>query len=668
MSSAKVCALPLRLLGAVVGRGRLSSGVIIMAASVLLILAAPAWAILTGPPIATSGQIRFEVVPLGPDKGAATFSSTLSAPFTPGDGKLYYELDSAGNFGFSGYPALGAPAIAGGVGPSPLPLAAALPATGAFGGGAMAIGTGLNALTFGPPAVADPGPNGFASVSVGFGQATWTNRSFVSGGTDTLPVVLPFAEMVTVPVGALYEVGFAGRILYPGGPTFGIVAGIDNTGTGSRRAPFMNGGVGGDPNNPIVGIAGGFTDYSFKVIETAPTTFLITGFGVFTTPVADGAAVQLNGTLTAAMDPGNGTYVRPAPYPTGIPVIGAEGITISAAEAPSFSSEWTNTAGTHDFNTAANFSDGAPPATGEAFLADGPTTPDGKMISAVGTHSLHLLTVANSTSPNYTIGLAQHEGTFTFGGNGGIEVYSGGATVINSDVKSAAQLNFRVADPSTVLHQFGDVTAPFITVDGLGTLQFYSPNVTFDSLTANLGTTEFMVPVNTTGNYTIGSGATVKFDGANSTLNGPGSVTINTGGALWFVNGGNNVAAGVTNSGTIHLSGAAPTLFTGSLTNNGNILLDAGASAFIAMPYSAFGSGTITNNGMLNFNSTFSGSHGITGTGLTVFNGQVSTGTGAGSTANLNVSGNAVINSELFMRLTGTGAAPSMMHSRSAAI
>ena len=110
----------------------------------------------------------------------------------------------------------------------------------------------------------------------------------------------------------------------------------------------------------------------------------------------------------------------------------------------------------------------------------------------------------------------------------------------------------------------------------------------------------------------------------------------------------------MTNSGSIHLSGTAPTLFTGSLTNNDNFQIDAGATGIIGAPYSAFGSGTITNNGVLNFNSTFSGTHGIGGTGLSVFNGQVSTGTGAGSTANLSVGGNAVINSELFMRLTGT--------------
>jgi hypothetical protein len=86
---------------------RLSAPVRIVAICASLIFAAspPAWAILTGAPSGATGRVRFEVVPLGANSGAATFSSILGAPYTPTDGKLYYELDSVG----SGYPTLGAP-------------------------------------------------------------------------------------------------------------------------------------------------------------------------------------------------------------------------------------------------------------------------------------------------------------------------------------------------------------------------------------------------------------------------------------------------------------------------------------------------------------------------------------------------------------------------------
>src|SRR6266446_2186633 len=112
--------------------------IVVICTSLLFAASPPAWAILTGSPSGVTGRERFEVVPLGADSGTPTFSSHLSAPFTPTDGKLYYELDGVGSGGISGYPTLGAvTTIVSDSGTVGLPLAFVQPAVGSYGGGNM---------------------------------------------------------------------------------------------------------------------------------------------------------------------------------------------------------------------------------------------------------------------------------------------------------------------------------------------------------------------------------------------------------------------------------------------------------------------------------------------------------------------------------------------------
>jgi hypothetical protein len=117
-----------------------------------------------------------------------------------------------------------------------------------------------------------------------------------------------------------------------------------------------------------------------------------------------------------------------------LPPAGGLGAMAVAAEDPATSTEWTNATMSSDFGSAGNFSSGAPVAAGEVYLADAPATPAGKMISVTGPHSIHLITVANSTGPDYTIGLSPHSGSFDFGGGGSIDVYAGLTTINNCDV------------------------------------------------------------------------------------------------------------------------------------------------------------------------------------------------------------------------------------------
>jgi hypothetical protein len=606
--------------------------------SLVLLLSTSAWAALIGSPGATTGQARFEVVPLGSDDQTPKFSHTA-------DGKLNWETNSIGSGGFGGWPTLGAPAIAGDTGVVALPLAGAAAATSTFGGGTMAAAP----IPLGPSAglawsgtVTDPGPNGFASISTGLASGTWANAGDQTE-TNPLDVFVVCSQIVVVPAGGLAEIGFAGNtfINSPGGASafdksFAVVAGIDNTGSRTNISYGLLGGV------PVFG-------GSFSVVQTAPTTYRVTGAFHFGTAIPDGYSLGLNGNLTLAMDPGAASFMRPGPIPTGAAPVAAGGLGAYGSEAPGFSTEWTNTTGTSDFNIPTNWSNSFPTSTGEAFLADlGAGTPSGTMISAAGPHNLHLITVANSVG-NYTVGLTPHQGSFNFGSNGGIEVYAGGPTVMNNDLSSSGQLNFRVADPTTTLKQFGSVASPIVNVDGAGTLQFLSPSVTFNQLQANLGLTEFGAPLATRGSMSIGNGATVQLD-ATTFLGPPGSVSIAVGGTL-VAEAGTTIMATTNSAGTIHLMPGASAMFSGSLTNTGTLTVDAGASGTVSLPY--VNSGSITNNGLLTFNGSFTGLQGSGGVGTTVFNGQLSTGTGSASTANLSVGGNAVVNNNLFLRLIG---------------
>jgi hypothetical protein len=71
----------------------------------------------------------------------------------------------------------------------------------------------------------------------------------------------------------------------------------------------------------------------------------------------------------------------------------------------------------------------------------------------------------------------------------------------------------------------------------------------------------------------------------------------------------------------------------------------------VALPYTA-STGTITNDGFLIFTNSYTGTHGIAGGGTTWFQGSLST--GSGSTAKLNIDGNAIVQSDFVARLTGT--------------
>jgi hypothetical protein len=624
-----------------------------------LLARSPVWAVVFGPPSAPSGQARFEVVPLGADDSTPKFSTTA-------DGKLLWETNSIGSGGFGGWPTLGAPTIVSDTGPLTTPsyYSVAAGPTPIFGdpingtGGSMAVSV-LSTTPFSGPAglawngtISDASRNGSASISTGLASGSWGNVGDQLEG-DPLDVIVGLSTIQVVPTGALMEIGYAGNTstTLPGGMvtvaghTFAAVAGIDNTPGG--RTSISYGLEDGAPVASFPGMA------SFFVTPITANAFrIVAAFHLpFGQVIGDGSLLNLRGNLTMAMDPATGSFARPGPLPMGLAPAASGGLSAYAAEPPGSSTEWTNLTGSADFNIGANWSSSSPTSTGEAFLADiGAATPTGKMISAAGPHMLHLITVANAAG-NYTLGLAPHQGSFSFGANGGIEVYSGGITTNNCDASSTGFLNYRVGDPTTVLHQMGDVSSPVINVDGLGTLQFLTPAVMFNQLRANGGKTEFVMALTTSAtSIQIGGGGTVQLD-AGSTL-GPGTVTVAAGGTLSLTSGSSMLSSSITNSGTVHIGGGASAIFSGSFSNPGKLTIDAGGAAHVLMPYAS--SGSITNSGVLDFGNTFTSTQGVGGTGTTNFFQQVST--GAATTAALDFDGNVNFNSgaSLLAKLAGT--------------
>jgi hypothetical protein len=587
------------------------------ATAALLMDSRAAMAILSGTPTATAAQARFETVPLGVNDQTPKFSGTT-------DGKLDWELNCVGSGGFGGWPDLGAPSIVSDTGATVLPLSAMQASTATYGGGtavlsvasvtgAASVGLGLNET------VSDAGPNGTASVTTGFASATWTN-SFDQPEGNPLDMMVILSQIVTLPSAGLMEMSLAGNTgdVTGGLPgtdltNFYVVAGVDNASGGRVSICY------GNTSGAAMGLSG------FTVTRLAPTTYWVRGFFHFGQVAFDGESVELNANVTLAMDPAVGSFARPGPIPMADTPVASGGAGFYGSESPGFSSEWTNAGGGSDFNNPGNFSNGAPPTSGEAFLADtGASTPGGTMISAAGAHTLHLITVANSIG-NYTIGLMPHQGSFNFGSNGGIEVYTGGATVNNCDISSTGLLNFRLGDPTTTLKQYGTAGAGIITMNGLGTLQFES-SVTFSTLQANLGTTEFVAPLTTGANFQIGSGALVQMD-APSTLTPPGTISIAANGTL-ALTGGTTVGAGVINAGLVHLSGLSPNAFIGTVSNTGTITIDSGAMGIFSGSLS--GAGAISNQGSLSIGATASCGN-ITGSGATMVAGHASL-TQAGAT------------------------------------
>jgi hypothetical protein len=83
--------------------------------------------------------------------------------------------------------------------------------------------------------------------------------------------------------------------------------------------------------------------------------------------------------------------------------------------------------------------------------------------------------------------------------------------------------------------------------------------------------------------------------------------------------------------------------------NSGSLIVDAGAPTTVVPPYTATGS--ITDNGYIQFGNSYTGTTGISGTGSVFFSGVVST--GAGSTASLNFGGSVTISGGFLARLAG---------------
>ena len=327
------------------------------AAAVLwLSCGAPAWAILFGSPLATSGQVRLEVVPLGVDDQTPKFSDTL-------DGKLRFETNSIGSGGHGGWPRLGAPAIVPGsdTGVGALPIFGSASATSSFGGGSMGMSVvasapGVVGLTWNGT-VSDAGPDGFASVATGFATGTWTNVGDQPEGIP-LDMLVVLSQIVVVPAGGLTEIGLAGDsiIAFPPFPTgaaheghkYAIVAGIDNSG---GRINII---YGTEDGTSILGPSG------FSLTQIAPTTYRLSGWMHYGEVISDQQLLTYRGNLTLAMDPAVGSFVRPGPVPSGVPPVTAGGLSAYASEAPDSSTEWTNSIGTADFNIAGNWSAGSP--------------------------------------------------------------------------------------------------------------------------------------------------------------------------------------------------------------------------------------------------------------------------------------------------------------------
>jgi hypothetical protein len=558
-----------------------------------MLLVEPAAAVLTGSPTTNSGTIKLEVAPVGADSMTPSF-----APSSGSATKLPFETLTVGGNGTAGWPVLGTPTSSADFGPFPLPVVLSAPAAPAigYGGGSMTL-----SLT-GPPTtspiyglnlngtISDVAPSTSASISAGYASATWTNSS--AGSLDILAVC---SQIVTAPGAGLTEIGLAGNIknmsLPPSTPDvadYAIYSGIDHS--GSRGSPFVSGSATGP------GVSLGPSSYLVKIIS--PTSYLVTGYQHFIVPVVIPEMFQLNATLTLAMnDSSAGNYIRSGPVPIGMPLppLGGSGVMAAAAEDPPSSTEWTAASGS-DFSVAGNFSNGAPISTSEVYFADAPATPAGKMISVTGTHSLHRITVANSTSPNYTIGLFPSSGTFDFGTGGSIEVFTAGDTTNNCDSMAtdpSATLTIRVADPSTVLSQHGTVGSPTIDIEGLGTVKFFPAAIGFSSLIANLGTTEFESGLSTSASFSIASGAKVAFIGP-ATLSAPGTISVFTGGTLNFL-ADTSVGGSISNDGTINFPASGMLSVTGSVTNTGTINLPSGSPGGPSM----FG-GSVTNSGVFN--------------------------------------------------------------------
>jgi hypothetical protein len=581
----------------------------------------PALAILTGTPTATYGQARFETVPLGVDDQTPKFSHTE-------DGKLNWETNTIGSGGFGGWPTLGAPTIIQDTGASGvLPVGAVQAATATYGGGMAAMsvasvpGAASVGLGFGNT-VSDAGPNGTASITVGAASATWTN-SFDQPVSNPLDFLVVMNQIVVLPPGGLLEMGLAGNTgnVTGGGSgtdlsNFYVVAGIDDTG---NRHNICYGAV----------TPGGTSGASgFAVTRIAPMVYLVNAFYHFGQVAFDGESLELNATLTLAMDPAIGSFVRPGPISSMVTPVAAGGAGVYGSEGPGSSTEWSNTAGGSDYNNPGNFSMGAPTSTGEAYLADtGAMTPGGLMISAAGPHALHLLTVANSTSTSagdYTIGTSPHQGSFSFGIAGGIEVYADGTTVNNCDISASSLLNLRTGGGTTTLSQFGNVSSPQISINGLGTIKFFSPMISFSILQANLGTAEFVAPLTTSGTFAISNGATVQLDGMSSMLSG-GTISIAAGGSMKFAASA-TISDSVSNAGTVEATmGAGSVSFTGSFTNaaTGNIQADMGSIIHMIGP-----SGLSTNPGTITLASGGfdNGGHTLDNTGTISGAGLLSTG------------------------------------------
>ena len=91
--------------------------------------------------------------------------------------------------------------------------------------------------------------------------------------------------------------------------------------------------------------------------------------------------------------------------------------------------------------------------------------------------------------------------------------------------------------------------------------------------------------------------------------------------------------------------------------NSGSLIVDAGAPTTIAQPYTTTGS--ITDNGYIQFGDSYTGTIGVSGSGSVFFYGVVST--GAGSTAALNFGGSVSISNEFLARLVDMALAGSSL-------
>ena len=227
------------------------------------------------------------------------------------------------------------------------------------------------------------------------------------------------------------------------------------------------------------------------------------------------------------------------------------------------------------------------------------------MISAAGPHSLHLITVANSIG-NYTIGLTPHQGSFSFGSNGGIEVYTGGPTVDNCDISSSGLAKL----PRRRSHHHAEAIRRRQQPDhqrqwpGHSSIRIVVPQLQFPASQHRHDRIRRCPDDQQPGFPKLGRALrSCNWTPPPCSARPARRINIAQGGTL-ALTGSTSVAAGVTNAGLIHLSGAMPKGFTGTISNTGSITIDAGATGFFGGPLS--GAGAIDNEGVLFFNNTAS--------------------------------------------------------------